>query len=228
MKLLIIEDEYNLADAISEVLKKEKYNVKICTDGEDGYNEALTNLYDLILLDVMLPSKDGFEILEDLRKEKIESKIIMLTAKSDINDKLKGLNNGADDYITKPFHIDEVIARINIQLKKNNTNNLSYADIKLDSQTMNLKNIRNNKEINIIGKEYELLELFLHNSNQILDKELLFEKIWGFESNSEINTLEAYLSFLRKKFKIIESNVNIKAIRGVGYKLEVVNEKIKN
>lgn len=226
MKILIIEDEYNLADAISESLKREKYKIDIITNGLVGYEEALTNLYDLIILDVMLPKKDGFEILRDLRRNNIESKIIMLTAKSSIEDKLNGLNNGADDYITKPFHIDELVARVNLQLKKNNNkDSLTYEDLVLDIKRMLLININNNKEINIIGKEFDLLELFMNNSNQILDKELIFEKIWGLDSDSEINTLEAYISFLRKKMKIIKSSVNIKAIRNIGYKLEVTNEK---
>lgn len=118
MKILIIEDEYSLADAIAEVLKKENFTTNIITDGEEGENEALTNLYDLILLDIMLPNKDGFKILNDLRKEKVDTPIIILTAKSEINDKLNGLENGADDYITKPFHIKELVARVKVVLKE--------------------------------------------------------------------------------------------------------------
>ena len=119
MKVLIIEDQYSLADAISETLKKENFLIKLVTDGKDGEDEALTNVYDLILLDVMLPHKDGFEILKELRREKIETPVIMLTAKSEIYDKLNGLENGADDYITKPFHMKELVARIKVILKRN-------------------------------------------------------------------------------------------------------------
>ena len=118
MKILIIEDEYNLADAISSMLKSQKYNVEIRTDGQEGLDEALTDIYDLIILDVMLPHKNGFDILKKLKEEKINSKILMLTAKSNIDDKMIGFNSGADDYLTKPFHIDELIARVNIQLRK--------------------------------------------------------------------------------------------------------------
>ena len=136
MKILIIEDEYSLADAIAETLKKEKFTVTIKTDGEEGEDEALTNIYDLILLDVMLPHKDGFEILNTLKSEKIETPVIMLTAKSEMTDKLNGLENGADDYITKPFHMRELIARVKIILKRKanieDTNILEFEDLKLD------------------------------------------------------------------------------------------------
>lgn len=139
MKILIIEDEYSLADAISETLKKEKFTTNIETDGEKGEDEALTNIYDLILLDIMLPNKSGFKILENLRKEKIDTPIIILTAKSEISDKLKGLENGADDYITKPFHMRELVARVKVILKRKinvqDTNILEYGDLKLDLRT---------------------------------------------------------------------------------------------
>ena len=230
MKVLIIEDEYNLADAISSMLKKEKYLVTIETDGNEGLDEALSDIYDLIILDVMLPGLDGFEILKEIRREDIKSKILMLTAKSNIEDKLTGLNNGADDYLTKPFHMDELLARVNIQLRKDKVkdNNLILGDIKLDINSLNIININTDDTISVIGKEFQLLETFMSNPNQILDKEQLFSKIWGYDSETELNTLEAYISFLRKKLKLINSKVTIKAIRNVGYKLEVENEKIKD
>ena len=145
MKILIIEDEYNLADAISSMLTSKKYIVNIATDGEKGLYEALTDVYDLILLDVMLPHKNGFEILKELKHEKISAKVIMLTAKSTIDDKMNGFNNGADDYITKPFHMDELLARVNIQLRKNGINNdiLQYDDIELNIKKLTLKNTTN-------------------------------------------------------------------------------------
>lgn len=229
MKILIIEDEYNLADAIKAVLNREKHNSMICTDGVVGYEEALTNIYDLIILDVMLPHMNGFEILTKLKQEKIISKIIMLTAKNNIEDKMNGFNNGADDYLTKPFHMDELLARVNIQLCRNNNKNIiSIGDLELDITTLCLKNINNMESINIIGKEFELLEMFIKNPNQIINKEQIFNKIWGYESNSELNTLEAYVSFLRKKLKNIDSKVTIKAIRNMGYRLGLKDEKTKN
>lgn len=179
MKILIIEDEYSLADAIAEVLKKENFTTNIITDGEEGENEALTNLYDLILLDIMLPNKDGFKILNDLRKEKVDTPIIILTAKSEINDKLNGLENGADDYITKPFHIKELVARVKVVLKRKvnieNTDILEYDDLKLDIRTGKMS--ANGNEISINGKELDLLETLLLNKTQIVNREILANKI---------------------------------------------------
>ncbi len=231
MKILIIEDEYNLADAISAMLKAQNYMVDIRTDGEEGLYEALTDIYDLIILDVMLPNKNGFEILKEIKQEKISSKVIMLTAKSTIEDKMIGFKTGADDYLTKPFHMDELLARVNLKLRKDNNeenNILKYNDIELDTKKLILKNTTTKSEVSVIGKEFQLLELLIRNKNIVLSKEQIFNKIWGFESECEINTLEAYISFIRKKLKLIKSQVQIKAIRGIGYRLEVQNEKIKN
>lgn len=226
MKILIIEDEYSLADAISETLQKEKFGVNIITNGEDGENEALTNIYDLILLDVMLPKKDGFEILANLRKEKIDTPVIMLTAKSEMSDKLNGLENGADDYITKPFHIRELVARVKVILKRKinveDTNVLGYSDLKLDLGTGKMS--VNDTGIAINGKELDLLEILLVNKNQIVNREILANKIWGITSETEYNNVEVYVSFLRKKLKLLKSKVKIKAVRGIGYKLEEEND----
>jgi len=226
MKILIIEDEYSLADAISETLQKEKFGVNIITNGEDGENEALTNIYDLILLDVMLPKKDGFEILKNLRKEKINTPLIMLTAKSEISDKLNGLENGADDYITKPFHTRELVARVKVILKRKtniqDTNVLEYSDLKLDLSIGKMS--ANDTEIAINGKELDLLEILLLNKNQIVNREILANKIWGYNSEAEYNNVEVYVSFLRKKLKLLKSKVKIKAVRGIGYKLEEEND----
>lgn len=226
IKILIIEDEYSLADAISETLKKEYFDVKIVTDGEEGECEALTNIYDLILLDIMLPSKNGFEILNNLKKEKIDTPIIILTAKSEIYDKLNGLENGADDYITKPFHMRELVARVKNILKRKSdiedTSFLEFGDIKLDLKTGKIVCKENN--ILITGKELELLEILLLNKKQIIDRETLASKIWGYDSEAEYNNVEVYISFLRKKLKLLKSNVKIKAIRGIGYKLEVEDD----
>lgn len=226
MKILIIEDEYSLADAIAETLKKENFTTNIITNGEEGENEALSNIYDLILLDVMLPNKDGFEILNNLRKEKIETPIIMLTAKSEMSDKLNGLENGADDYITKPFHMRELIARIKVVLKRKinikDTNILEYGDLKLDLRTGRMS--ANSTEISINGKELDLLEILLLNKNQIASREMLANKIWGYNSEAEYNNVEVYVSFLRKKLKLLKSNVKIKAVRGIGYKVEEEND----
>ena len=227
MNILIIEDEYSLADAVAETLKNEKFNVCIKTNGEDGEDEALTENYDLILLDVMLPRKNGFEILKYLRQEKIKTPVIMLTAKSEIDDKLNGLEHGADDYITKPFSMRELMARIKAVLKRtNNIENIDflvYSDLKLDVKNAKLKCKDN--EIQINGKELDLLEQLLLNKNQISSRESLVERIWGYESEAEYNNVEVYITFIRRKLKLIDSKVNIKAVRGMGYKLEERNDK---
>lgn len=226
MNILIIEDEYSLSDAIAETLKNEKFNVKIETNGEDGEDEALTENYDLILLDVMLPKKNGFDILRTLVQAKIKTPIIMLTAKSEIEDKLNGLEHGADDYITKPFAMRELMARIKAVLKRTNniqnTECLEYGDLVLDIKNAKLKSYNN--EIQISGKELELLEQLLINQNQISSRESLAQRIWGYESDTEYNNVEVYITFVRRKLKLIESKVYIKAIRGVGYKLEFVEK----
>lgn len=231
MKILIIEDEFNLADAVSSMLKSKKYNVVIKTDGETGLEEALTDIYDLIILDVMLPHKNGFEILKEIKEEEISAKVIMLTAKNTIEDKMQGFNGGADDYLTKPFHMDELLARVNVQLRKNNNMNndvIELGDIILNIKSMELCNKNSNHKVKIIGKEFALLELLMNNANRLMEKEQLFIKIWGYDSESDINTLEAYISFIRKKLKLINSNINLKAIRNMGYVLEVNDEKTKN
>ena len=226
MKVLIIEDEYSLADAIAETLKNDNYNIQIETNGEDGENEALTGNYDLILLDVMLPKKNGFDILRTIGQEKIKTPVIMLTAKSEIEDKLNGLEHGADDYITKPFAMRELMARIKAVLKRtnniDNTEILEFGDLVLDLKNAKLKCSHN--EIQINGKEFELLEQFLINKNQILSKEKILERIWGYDSDAEYNNVEVYITFIRRKLKLIDSKVTIKAVRGVGYKLEEKND----
>lgn len=227
MKVLIIEDEYSLADAIRESLEKEHIEGTIVTNGIQGEEEALTNLYDLILLDIMLPKKNGFEILKTLKEEKLKTPIIILTAKSEMDDKLNGLENGADDYITKPFHMKELLARVKICLKRStnieDTNSLSYKDLTLDLRTGKLKCQEN--EVSINGKELNLMELLLINKEQIMEKEVLTDKIWGYDSDAEYNSVEVYISFLRKKIELLKSNVKISTVRGIGYKLEDKNDR---
>lgn len=228
MKVLIIEDEYNLADVIKERLEKEKLTVDIVEDGEEGYYYASTNTYDLIILDVMLPNMSGFQILDKLRTDNINSKIIMLTARSTIEDKLNGLENGADDYLTKPFHMDELVARVNIQLKRNgNKNNLSFGDLVLNTTTLKVTCAKTNEVVELIKKEFQLLEYFINNPNQVLSKEQIYDRVWGIENEIESNNLEAYLSFIRKKLRAIESKVVIKSVRGMGYKIEYGNKETK-
>lgn len=226
MKILIIEDEYNLADAIKSILVEERYDVVINTDGEVGLDNALSGIYDLIILDVMLPRVNGFEILKKIREEKVEVKVIMLTARSSIEDKMQGFQGGADDYLTKPFYMEELLARVNLQLRERsrdmNNKRLEIGDIALDISRLELVGLKTGERINVIGKEFQLLELFMHHPNQVLEKEQIFTKIWGYDSESDMNTLEAYISFLRKKLKLLSSCITIKSIRNIGYKFEVM------
>lgn len=228
MNILIIEDEKALADVIRASLENNNYQVEIEGNGEEGYYKALCDTYDLIILDVMLPDMDGFTILKKLREDKINTKIIMLTAKSTLDDKLEGLENGANDYITKPFHIEELVARVNIQLKgsssKTNKDILSYKDIELNLKTSYLSCINNNNKVLLVNKELLLLEYLIINKDLILSKDQIYNKIWGLDNEIESNNLEVYLSFIRKKLKAIDSKVNIKSLRNMGYKLEYSNE----
>ena len=174
----------------------------------------------------MLPKKNGFDILKTLGQEKIKTPIIMLTAKSEMEDKLEGLEHGADDYITKPFAMRELMARIKAVLKRTNnienTDCLEYGDLVLDLKNAKLK--CNDNEIQISGKELELIEQLLINKNKISSRESLAERIWGYENDAEYNNVEVYITFVRRKLKLIESKVSIKAVRGVGYKLEEKND----
>ena len=229
MRILIVEDEFKLADIIASRLKKEHYTVDISLDGEEGLYNALTDIYDLIILDVMLPKLNGFEILKEIKNKNINSKVIMLTAKTMLEDKLTGFDAGADDYITKPFHIEELVARINVQLRKKsskaNADYVEYADIKLNTKSSTLTCTTNNESIDLVCKEFLLLEYLINNSTQIVPKNVLYDKVWGLDTEIESNNLEAYISFIRKKINAIGSIVKIKAIRGLGYKLEVSNEE---
>jgi DNA-binding response OmpR family regulator len=229
MRILIVEDEESLADLVATRLKKEKYIVDVSTDGDDGLYNALMDVYDLIILDIMLPGVNGIEILKEIKKNKISSKVIMLTAKSELEDKLLGFSEGANDYISKPFHIDELVARVNacLRIEKVKDNNLEFGDLILDIKKSDIINKTNDERINIINKEFQLLEYFMNNPNQVLSKEMIYDKVWGLENDSISNNLEAYLSFIRKKLKIIGSNVQIKSLRNLGYKMEYNDEGTK-
>ena len=207
MRILIVEDEFKVADVIAKRLKKEKYSVDISLDGESGLDNSLSNIYDLIILDVMLPKINGFEILKEIKKNKIDSKVIMLTAKSMLEDKLNGFETGANDYVTKPFHIEELVARVNSWLRNSNPafkkDYIEAGDLKLFKNTSSLECTLTNEKIDIILKEFLLLEYLMQNPNQILSRDQIYDKVWGMDNESESNNLEAYISFVRKKIKAI-------------------------
>lgn len=227
MRILIVEDEYSLADVIASRLKSNNYMVDICVDGEEGEYYACSGNYDLIILDVMLPKKNGFDILKSIKNNNVNSKVIMLTAKSMLEDKLKGFEYGADDYVTKPFHIEELIARVNANLRVNNVNRdiIKYEDLELNIKNYNLYCSSTMINIALVCKEFMILEYFMNNANQLLTKEQIYDKVWGIDNDSISNNLEVYISFIRKKLKVIGSKVNIKSSRNLGYRLEVRDEK---
>ncbi|KOA20422.1 response regulator ArlR [Clostridium homopropionicum DSM 5847] len=223
MRILIVEDELPLAEALTQILKKNNYTVDAVNDGEAGLDNALSDIYDLILLDIMLPKIDGISILKNIREEGITTPVILLTAKGEISDKVAGLDSGADDYLPKPFATEELLARIRSvsrrkgEIIKDNT--LKFGDIELNPSTLKLS--KGSKDIKLILKESELLELLISRKNATSSKELIIEKLWGFDSDVDNNHVEVYISFLRKKLSYLDSEVVITTVRGVGYILEV-------
>lgn len=185
MRILIVEDEFKIADVIASRLRNEQYIVDVYGNGEEGLDNALTNIYDLIILDVMLPGIDGFKILQEIRKQKIESKVIILTAKSMLEDKLTGFDAGANDYVTKPFHIDELVARVNAQLRTGNAqaskDYIDAGDLRLNIKTTTLLCKTTNESIEVVCKEFMLLEYFMKNENHVIPKEIrdkIFERFY--------------------------------------------------
>lgn len=227
MRILVVEDEYSLADAMGEALKRENYMVDISYEGNSALDIALSRIYDIIILDLMLPNLNGLEILKYIRKEKISSYVMILTAKGELDDKVKGLDYGADDYMTKPFHIRELLARIRAVSRRNgdiDDYTLSFADLKLNLKTCDILNTNNSQSMTLSGKEFALMEFLFRNKNQVVNREQIAERIWGYDNDSQYNNVEVYVSFLMKKIKFLESNVRIKAIRGIGYMLEEIHD----
>ena len=222
MKLLLVEDEVQLSEALTQILMKNKYSVDAVHDGDDGLNYGLTGLYDVIILDIMLPKLNGLQILKILRKKGISTPIILLTAKDSIEDKVTGLDLGADDYLPKPFSPEELLARLRALTRRKgeiiNDNILEFGDIKLNLLNYDLE--CNNNSITLTLKEFEILNYFMQRPKIIVSKDDLITKLWGFDSDIDHNNIEVYVSFLRKKLTHINSNVKISTIRRVGYKLE--------
>lgn len=225
MRILIVEDERSLSDVLAELLKKQNYTIDAVYDGQEGLYYGLTSIYDLILIDIMLPKMNGVEVLKQLRQHNIPTPIIMLTAKSEVEDKINGLDHGADDYITKPFETRELLARIRSATRRKEVykaDELTFFDLIIDKNM--LKANTDKAEVKLSLKEFQILELLIVNQKQIVTKEQLAEKIWGYDFDGEYNSVEVYISFVRKKLKFIHSKVNIKAARGLGYHLEVLND----
>ncbi|MCR5233478.1 MAG: response regulator transcription factor [Lachnospiraceae bacterium] len=222
MRILVVEDERSLAQMVADRLKRDKYTVDVSNDGEEGLYNALSGIYDLIILDIMLPHVDGIEILKEVRKSDHDVKVIMLTAKADLEDRLTGFGLGANDYVPKPFHIEELAARVNAQLSigKAMSDTLDFADLTLNYKSSSISSQKTGENITVNNKEFQLLEYFMSNPGRILSKEMIYDHIWGMDSDAMSNNLEAYMSFVRKKLKLIGSEVSIRTVRNMGYSME--------
>lgn len=220
MRILVVEDERRLAQALRAILEGEKYMVDTVYDGGDGYDYGQSGIYDAIILDVMLPVMDGFEVAKKLRENKIDTPILMLTARDSIDDKISGLDIGADDYMTKPFEPKELLARIRSVTRRKGEvviDDLVFGDIRLELSAGEL--YCGSKMVRLNFKEFEIMKLLMSNPGGTFSKEDLIVKVWGYDSDATDNNVEAYISFLRKKLRHIGATVNIEAIRKVGYRL---------
>lgn len=222
MRILLIEDEKRMAQALCEILRLEKYDVDHYDNGADGLAAIESNVYDIVILDVMLPEMGGFEVAKKARIKGITTPILMLTAKAELDDKVEGLDSGADDYLTKPFMTKELLARIRAlgrRMQNSADGVLRYGDISIRTTTLLLTCESNGQSVRLSEKEFKILEYLIINSSQILTREQLALKIWGFDSEAEYNNVEVYISFTRRKLIFVGAKTEIKAVRGVGYEL---------
>ena len=228
MKLLLAEDERRMAEALLELLRQEGYDVDWFANGTEALLAAQANVYDALILDVMLPGSDGFAITSALRREGISTPILMLTARGELEDKVQGLDSGADDYLTKPFLTEELLARLRALVRRgsglNDDTQLSGGDIALDEATLTLRNVHTGESVRLGDKEFRILEYFLRNRGRILTRDQLAQRVWGYDNDAEYNKIEVYLTFTRKKLAFIGSASKIKAVRGVGYELQLPPE----
>ncbi|MBW8350892.1 response regulator transcription factor [Bacillus sp. IITD106] len=227
MRILIIEDEKYIAEALAQILKKNYYTVDLAYDGEYGLDCAISNIYDIIILDIMLPKMDGIRVLRGMRESGIETPVILLTAREQIEDKVYGLDSGADDYLSKPFNAEELLARLRAlgrrKPKLNHDGILKFGDINLNPHTLLL--VCGNKESELTLKEAQLLELLILRKNMIVSKDIIIEKLWGYDSDATDNHVETHVSLVRKKLINIESSVSIRSIRRAGYVLKVEKDE---
>ncbi|HHF7038251.1 TPA: three-component system response regulator CiaR [Streptococcus mutans] len=223
IKLLLVEDDLSLSNSIFDFLD-DFADVMQVFDGAEGLYEAESGVYDLILLDLMLPEKNGFQVLKELREKGITTPVLIMTAKESLDDKGHGFELGADDYLTKPFYLEELKMRIQALLKRSgkfNENNLTYGELTVDTATNTT--MVNGKEVELLGKEFDLLVYFLQNQNVILPKSQIFDRIWGFDSDTTISVVEVYVSKIRKKLKDTTFGKNLQTLRSVGYILKDAN-----
>ncbi len=221
MKILVIEDEKLLADSLKTLLEGKGFAVEVAYDGQTGEEYAQLGVYDLLILDVMMPGMDGYEVARQVRAKRISTPILMLTARSAVEDRIQGLNAGADYYLTKPFDTRELLACINTLLRRQGkqVDELVYGNTALDLETCTL--ICGGKSVRLSSREFDVMRFLLQAQDRICPKEMILARVWGYESNAVENHVEVYVGFLRKKLKAIGSNVRIEAIRRLGYHLEV-------
>ncbi|GMQ61479.1 response regulator transcription factor [Vallitalea maricola] len=223
MRILLVEDERHMAQAIAKVLEKNNYTVDLAHDGEYGLDCALSGIYDIVVLDIMLPKINGLDVLKAMRNENIAVPVLLLTAKGETEDKVKGLDFGADDYLAKPFITDELLARLRALARRKGdiatSDTHSYGDISLNPNTLNLYCHKNS--FNLTLKESQIIDLLIQAKGNVISKNTIIEKIWGFDSEAEDSHVEVYISFLRKKLKSLSAKTSIKTIRGLGYSLQI-------
>lgn len=225
MRILIVEDEARMAQTIQSLLKKQNYISDIASDGEEGLDNILSGIYDLVILDVMLPKMDGFQVLESVRAQGIQIPILMLTARSSVNDRIEGLDKGADYYLPKPFSSGELMACIRALLRRPrelDSSVISFGDITLDEESGTLS-CRGNS-VNLNSRELELLRILMRSRGTPVPRDSLLVKVWGFDQSPESNVVDAYMSFLRKKLSFIHSAVSIDSMRRIGYALSMPEE----
>jgi DNA-binding response OmpR family regulator len=222
VKVLIVEDERQLSEALAALLRQDLHEADAVYSGTQGEDCAMTGIYDAIILDVMLPGKNGVDVLRSLRRQGNSTPVLLLTAKSGTEDKIRGLDSGADDYLTKPFASGELLARLRAITRRGAEyigNEIAAGNTVLNKDTHELRGEKG--AVKLAAKEYHVMDMLLSNCRQIVPKERFVEKIWGFDSEAEYNSIEVYVSFVRKKLAAIGSNLQIKSVRGVGYALEV-------
>lgn len=221
MRILLVEDEEYMAQAVAQVLEKNNYTVDLAHDGEYGLDCALSGIYDIIILDIMLPGRSGLEILKTLRQEKIAVPVLLLTAKSETEDKVTGLDLGADDYLTKPFEMQELLARLRVLARRKQEitvqSGYEFGDVLLNPYTLSL--FCGSQSFKLTLKESQLLEMLMDARGGVISKDRIIEKVWGFDSEVEDRHVEVYISFLRKKLKALGANTSIETVRGIGYAL---------
>ncbi|MEA3464515.1 MAG: response regulator transcription factor [Thermodesulfobacteriota bacterium] len=221
MKILVVEDEKKVANFIQRGLEEENFSVEIATNGVEGFNMAEANHYDLILMDIMLPKKDGMTVIKELREKEINTPVLCLTAKDSLEDIVAGLDSGSDDYLTKPFAFAELLARVKALVRRSSKDRgaeVYFADLRLDPVTH--KVWRSEQEIDLTAKEYGLLEYFMRNPNQVMTRAMIAEHVWDYTFDSFTNIIDVYVNYLRKKVDKDHSKKLIHTIRGVGYVLK--------